>query len=42
MVNSAGMSVDPKQAVTLEPILLSRPTAYMVGGLAAMAAVHRS
>jgi len=37
MVNSAGMSVDPKQAVTLESILLSRPTAYMVGALAAMA-----
>lgn len=35
MVNSAGMSVDPRNAVTIESILLSRSTIYM--GLAVLA-----
>lgn len=39
MVNSAGMSIDPKQAVTFQSILLSRSSAYMVLALAALAAV---
>lgn len=37
MVNSAGMSVDPRRAVTAESILLSRSTVYM--GLAVVAMV---
>lgn len=39
MVNSAGMSIDPKRAVTIQSILLSRSTAYMAMALAAMAVV---
>lgn len=38
MVNSAGMSVDPREAVTVESILLSRSSAYMLGALIAMGA----
>lgn len=37
MVNSAGMSVDPSQAVTVESILLSRSTIYMALAVLAMA-----
>lgn len=37
MVNSAGMSVDPTQAVTVESILLSRSTVYMALAMLAMA-----
>jgi cell division protein FtsW len=37
MVNSAGMSVDPKEAVTVKSILLSRSSAYMAAALGAMA-----
>lgn len=37
MVNSAGMSVDPREAVTVKSILLSRSTAYMALAVAAMA-----
>lgn len=36
MVNSAGMSVDPGQAVTVESILLSRSTIYMAAAMVAM------
>ena len=39
MVNSAGMSIDPTRAVTIQSILLSRSTAYMALALAAMAVV---
>jgi cell division protein FtsW (lipid II flippase) len=38
MVNSAGMSVDPAQAVTVESILLSRSTVYMALAMLAMGA----
>lgn len=38
MVNSAGMSVEPSQAVTVESILLSRSTVYMALAVVAMAA----
>ncbi len=38
MVNSAGMSVDPGQAVTVESILLSRSTIYMALAMVAMGA----
>lgn len=38
MVNSAGMSVDPAQAVTVESILLSRSTVYMALAVLAMGA----
>lgn len=37
MVNSAGMSVDPREAVTVKSILLSRSTVYMALAVAAMA-----
>lgn len=36
MVNSAGMSVDPEEAVTVKSILLSRSTAYMGAAVVAM------
>ncbi len=36
MVNSAGMSVDPQEAVTLESILFSRSTVYMALAVLAM------
>ncbi|MBX3404944.1 MAG: cell division protein FtsW [Phycisphaeraceae bacterium] len=36
MVNSAGMSVDPREAVTVKSILLSRSTVYMALAVAAM------
>jgi cell division protein FtsW len=36
MVNSAGMSVDPSQAVTVQSILLSRSTVYMALAILAM------
>ncbi len=36
MVNSAGMSLEPGQAVTLKSILLSRSTVYMALAVAAM------
>ena len=36
MVNSAGMSVDPQQAVTFESILFSRSTVYMALAVLAM------
>jgi cell division protein FtsW len=39
MVNSAGMSIDPKSAVTIESILLSRSTLYMGLAIAAMSIV---
>lgn len=39
MVNSAGMSVDPSRAVTIETILLSRSTVYMVLAVIAMMVV---
>jgi cell division protein FtsW len=39
MVNSAGMSIDPKAAVTIESILLSRSTLYMGLAIAAMSVV---
>lgn len=39
MVNSADLSIDPKEAVTAESILLSRSTAYMGLAMAAMIAV---
>lgn len=39
MVNSAGMSVDPSRAVTIESILLSRSTVYMALAVIAMMAV---
>ena len=39
MVNSAGMSVEAKYAVTIESILLSRPVAYMGLAVAAMLTV---
>ncbi|MBC7836050.1 MAG: cell division protein FtsW [Phycisphaerales bacterium] len=37
MVNSAGMSIDPKHAITLESILLSRSTFYMAAAMLALA-----
>lgn len=39
MVHSAGLTIDADQAVTLRSILLSRSTAYMALGVAAMAGV---
>lgn len=41
MVNSAGMTVDRASAVTIESILLSRSTIYMVLAVAVMLAVAR-
>lgn len=41
MVNSAGMSVDPANAVTIESILLSRSAIYMVLAVAAMLIIAR-
>ncbi len=38
MVNSAGMSVDPSEAVTVSSILLSRSTVYMALAIVAMGA----
>src|SRR3954466_7911989 len=39
MVNSADMSIDPKEAITPESIILSRSTAYMGLAMLALACV---